>query len=226
MVQDVVARRLLILILIVPVFTIATNTDTLKYGDEIRYGLSISDFVSINIHHTCFYILPFLLGWNYLRTPEAHAQFLIATLVAFFYYSVPILWEIRMSPQIHTNVYGFFPHDFVQQMRGEGFRPVVFLGHGLLVAFFVATAMGAAVVMWKTGRKPMQKAALFKLGFIGGVLVLCKTVSALIYGLLFFVAFRFLTPKTHIKIAVILSLIVISFPVLRSEKNISRRGYR
>lgn len=55
--------------------------------------------------------------------------------IAGLIYTVPMLYEIRMSPQLHTIFYGYFPHSFGQQARGGGFRPVVFMGHGLLVGF-------------------------------------------------------------------------------------------
>ena len=47
-----------------------------------------------------------------------------------------MLVEVRLSPQINTWIYGFFQHDFIQMMRYGGFRPIVFLPHGLWVAFF------------------------------------------------------------------------------------------
>ena len=57
-------------------------------------------------------------------------------------YSLPMLFEIRISPQLHRWVYGYFPNDaFVQQMRGGGFRPVVFFPHGLALALFTAIAL-------------------------------------------------------------------------------------
>ena len=51
------------------------------------------------------------------------------------------LFEVKQSPQLHVIVYGYMPHDFGQQVRFGGYRPMVFLGHGLLVAFFMSTAM-------------------------------------------------------------------------------------
>ena len=71
--------------------------------------------------------------------------------VAGLIYSLPMLFEVRMSPQLHTWIYGYFPHSFGQQMRDGGFRPVVFIGHGLGVAFFVMTTVVAAAAFWRTG---------------------------------------------------------------------------
>jgi hypothetical protein len=57
---------------------------------------------------------------------------------------------------LHTWVYGYFPHSFAQQLRYGGYRPVVFMGHGLLVALFAAIALISAVVMWQLKSKVYQ----------------------------------------------------------------------
>ncbi len=216
--SDDTARRLLLLFLITPIFTIATNADTLYFGDVIIPALTYYDMISITFNNICEFVLPFLIGRYFLASQEAHKELLIAIVIAFFFYSLPILWEIRMSPQLHVNFYGFFPHDFRQQMRGDGFRPVVFMGHGLLVAFFVSTALAAAIVLHAKKIKPMINMGALKLVFISVVLVLSKTASALIYGVFFFLALRFVSPKMHVRISLAVALLVLAFPVMRTEK--------
>ena len=55
-----------------------------------------------------------------------------------------MLFEIRMSPQLHRWLYGYYPFGFITQMRYGGFRPSVFMENGLVCAFFAMTAMVAA----------------------------------------------------------------------------------
>ena len=76
-------------------------------------------------------IVPFLLGMRVLGTVEAQAEFLRVLVVAACAYALLALFEVRMSPQLSNWVYGFFPHSFAQHIRSGGFRPVVFLPHGL-----------------------------------------------------------------------------------------------
>ena len=217
-VEDTIARRLMLLFIIMPVFTIATNDEVLRYGETTLPALKVNDLISISFQNVCEFIAPLLIGRHFLRTTESHRYLLIAMLTAFAYYAIPILWEIRFSPQLHRNIYGFFPGEFRQQMREGGFRPVVFMGHGLLVAFFVASALCAAIVLKLKNDAPMDKMGFAKLGFIAVVLVISKTVSALIYGFIIFLAVRFLKPISHVRIAAILAITVLAFPMLRSEQ--------
>lgn len=59
-----------------------------------------------------------------------------------------MLYEVRLSPQLHRIFYGYFPHSFAQQVRGGGFRPVVFLQHGLWVAFFAMMMTVVTFALW------------------------------------------------------------------------------
>lgn len=54
--------------------------------------------------------------------------------IALIIYLPFIFIELLISPQLHNILYGFHPHSFEQQIRGGGYRPVVFIGHGLLTA--------------------------------------------------------------------------------------------
>ena len=54
---------------------------------------------------------------------------------------VPLcLFEIKMSPQLHQLVYGYHQHGFDQTIRLGGFRPMVFMQHGLAVGFWMTAA--------------------------------------------------------------------------------------
>ena len=55
---------------------------------------------------------------------------------------VPLcLFEVRMSPQLHNMVYGFAQHSFGQTVRGGGWRPMVFMQHGLAVGLFMSVML-------------------------------------------------------------------------------------
>ena len=216
-IEDNTARRLLLLFILAPVFTIATNTDSLTYGDTFIPALRPYDIISISFINLCTYIGPFLIGRYALNTEDSHRDLITALVLSFAVYCVPILWEIRMSPQLHRNFYGFFPHVFSQQMRGDGFRPVVFLGHGLLVGFYVATVFAAAVALGKVKEGPLKTATFMKVAFIAVVLVISKAIAAMIYGFSMFLVVRFFKPIMHVRIAAILVTVVVIFPVLRTE---------
>src|SRR4029078_1483761 len=95
-------------------------------------------------------IIPFFMGRQILRSAHDTAEILKVLVIAGLLYSLPMLFEIRMSPQLHSWIYGYFPSQFAQAMREGGFRPVVFMGHGLPVAFFAMTAAVASAALWRT----------------------------------------------------------------------------
>src|SRR5262249_33639153 len=132
---------------------------------------------------TFIFLLPFFLGRQLLRNSADNEQILRVLVIAGLFYSLPMLLEIRMSPQLHTWVYGYFPQGgFHQQARDGGYRPAVFLGHGLIVAFFIMTTTVAAAALWRTRTTVLRIPAAGITPYLAGMLVLCKTLSALIYG--------------------------------------------
>ena len=48
--------------------------------------------------------------------------------------------EMAISPQLHRMLYGFHQHSILQSMRGGGYRPMVFMEHGLMVAMWMVSA--------------------------------------------------------------------------------------
>jgi O-antigen ligase len=122
-----------------------------------------------------------------------------------------------MSPQLHTWVYGYFPHSFLQQIREGGYRPVVFLGHGLLVAFFTMTTAVAAAALWRTQTRIQRLSAGAVTAYLSGMLVLCKTAGALVYGTFLIPLARFAGPRTQLRIALLLVSLALLYPTLRAE---------
>ena len=61
------------------------------------------------------------------------------------------LYEIRFSPQLHGIIYGYFPHSFAQTIRYGGYRPQVFMKHGLEVGMWMMAATLIGIWLWKTG---------------------------------------------------------------------------
>ena len=169
---------LMLAYLVSPMLTVFSNRDALLFGDVILPGLKPYDAFSAAAYKAID-LVPFLLGYNLLRTSGAQNDFLRALVVAALGYSLLMLVEIRLSPQLHTWIYGFFPHSFGQQMRGGGFRPVVFLGHGLVVAIFAAMAITATADLARRRVSLFGISSWVWLAYLFGVLILCKSLGAL-----------------------------------------------
>ena len=83
---------------------------------------------------------------NLMAEEGSERLMLRALLTGGLIYSLPMLVEVRLSPQINVWIYGYFAHDFGQMMRYGGYRPMVFMTHGLWVALFACMAVLAAAV--------------------------------------------------------------------------------
>ena len=88
-------------------------------------------------------MLPFFLARSLLAQERALAELPRALVLAGLIYSVPIVIENVIGPELHRMVYGFIQHDYAQSIRFGGFRPYVFMPHGLWVAFFAMMCFAA-----------------------------------------------------------------------------------
>jgi len=201
--------------LIGPLITSELNADPVPAGDHVLPPVGLYDAISA-VEANFLFLIPFFLGRQYLVTATRNFEILRVLVVAGLIYSLPMLFEVRMSPQFHYWIYGYYPTDFIQSMRDGGFRPMVFMGHGLLAAFFMMTTVVAATALWRmrvaTWRIPPAGIS----AYLGVVLVLCKTLSALVYAAVMVPLVRFSNPKLQVRVAAIFVSIALAYPTLRT----------
>ncbi len=129
------------------------------------------------------YYVPYALGRLYLSSYAGLREFAIALVISALVYTPFCLWEVRMSPQLHVQVYGYFAHSggFAQVFRFGGWRPMVFMHHGLMLGLFMAMGAFCAFGLWYTGSKRMLGSipmlAVFL--FLVAVNVLIKSTGSL-----------------------------------------------
>ena len=112
---------------------------------SVKNGLGAYDGCSLAFKTTVTFLLPLFLARVHLGTPQGIKTFLFVLVAASVIYTPFLLWEWRMSPQLHRTVYGYFQHDFVQFRRWGFFRPVVCFRHALdLGRFYAFSAFVAA----------------------------------------------------------------------------------
>lgn len=204
--------------LLYPLATALANSDRLVFGPTSLPGLTLKDAVSMTTSYFIRTYVPFVVGFTLLRSNEAHKELVKLIFIFGLIYSVLMLWEVRMSPQLHSKLYGYFPHDWRQQVRMGGFRPVVFLGHGLLVAMFGCIVAICTYTLWRAKHPILRSKGMWVFGYITLVLLLCKTYSAVIYLLLFLaVVVPFRSPKMRLRIAAGIAMFVLMFPIVRHQ---------
>jgi hypothetical protein len=209
------AEVLMLVFMFSPMISSLQNGDAIPLPNRTIPGETLYDGASAVVSQL-IYLIPFLLGRQLLRDPQHTEEILRALVLAGLVYSLLMLFEIRMSPQLHTWIYGYFPHSFGQQFRDGGFRPVVFLGHGLVVAFFAATSVIAAAAFWRAQTRLLRLPPSGIAAYLTAVLVLCKSLGALLYGVILGPLVRWARPRLQMRIAVVLAISALAYPLLRT----------
>lgn len=208
------AIALMVAYIVSPVFTVLTNRDALQFGSVLLPGLRPYDALSAAAYKGID-LIPFLLGYNVLKGPRAQDYLLRALVIAALGYSLLMLVEIRLSPQLHTWIYGFFPSGFDQQMRGGGFRPVVFLGHGLIVALFTCLALIAAFYLAQQRAQVFGVSAWLWVAYLAGMLILCRSLGPLMLGLAAVGVMSILRRGGVQLICALMAVTLLAYPMLR-----------
>ena len=82
------------------------------------------------------YTIPYLCGRLYFGSYEALRELAIGLALGAIVIVPLVAVELLVSPQMHTWVYGWYPHDWVQTIRSGGYRPSLFMSHGLELAIW------------------------------------------------------------------------------------------
>ncbi|MEE9385060.1 MAG: hypothetical protein V3V08_16770 [Nannocystaceae bacterium] len=211
-------RAVWIVLIVYPVsafVTAFTNSDMLQYGPRTLPGLRPYDALAMSINDILHYVLPFHLGRVLCRTSEDVRVVLRAWVAAALLYSVPMLLELRISPQMHVWVYGFFPHSWVQASRGGGFRAQVFLEHGLTLAFFMAVAIVLAAALTRARERVYRIPPGALLLFLFGVLLLDHSLGAAMYAFACIPLVVLTGARVQLLVCTVLVAISISYPMIR-----------
>jgi hypothetical protein len=150
-----------------------------------------------------------------LREEHQNYWILKALTVGGMVMTLPMLFEIRMSPQLSALIYGYFPSSFPVEMRDGGYRPVVFMNNGLAAAFFLSTACISAVVLWRLRSKVSVLPSFGIVAYLCSVLVLSKSAGALVYCATIGPLVKWTTPRMQIWTAVLIAIIALTYPALR-----------
>lgn len=209
---SLLTRALILLFVASPIATTLLNRDPFQVGPMLVPAMPVTDALAEVIKQSII-LLPLFLARRHLAAPAAQREILLALVLGGLAYSLPMLLEIRLSPQLNVWIYGFFPQAFDQQIRFGGFRPVVFLSHGLYVAFFVLTTAIAAFGLWRAEKGPFLAAG----GYLSVMLVLCKTVGVLVYAAIALPAALLAGRRAQLGLAAVLAVLVLAYPMLRGS---------
>lgn len=196
--------------------TYMTNGDPIKIGPITLPGLSLYDFITSAIKEILFWWPPFFLGRTVIRTSKDLRTLFVILAGAGLLYTFFEFIEIVFSPNLNRWIYGFHPSRFLMSIRAGGYRPMVFMRHGINVAFFTAVMILAATTLGRIkGRVFGIKGWVIAL-YMSFVLVLCHSLGALIYAAACAPLLWFGRPRTQAKVAAVIALLAFSYPVARA----------
>ena len=119
-------------------------------ASSVSNGLGIYDGLSEAFQQTIQWGVPYFIGRLYFSDWEGAKELALGFIWGGLIYYPLLAFEIRLSPQLHNIVYGFHQHAFHQTYRFGGWRPMVFMQHGLMLAFWMMTVALIAVWLWRT----------------------------------------------------------------------------
>lgn len=169
------------------------------FASALSNGLGTYEAVSAVLANVIAWGLPYLIGRLYFGELAGLRELAIGVFIGGLVYVPLCLFEIRMSPQLHSIVYGFKQPGWVETMRFGGWRPTIFMQHGLMVGMWMAAASLVGAWLWMTGslRRLCGVPTVWLVLALLATTVLCKSTGAtalLAVGLgVLFLARRFRT---------------------------------
>lgn len=206
--------------------TTLVNTDTVVVGETVLPALQLRDGISNAIRDFIWVGLPFLYGRILVKRPADLYPVLVTYVVAGVCYSVLVLWEVRMAPTLHADLYGFESHgetSFAQTVRGSGWRPQVFVGSGLALSLLIAHMTICATALARAHLPTLRLPRAFTGPYLYGILLLCKSVGAILLGTLAAGLQLLLRPRAQIRVAAVMCLLAIGYPLMRSADLVPMR---
>jgi hypothetical protein len=196
--------------------SIATNLEPVRCGIGFCEALLPHTTITFWIDFFLSLLIPFWIGMISFRSRAGLRSLLSMVVGAGLIYSLLVIVEARLSPQLHAWVYGYIQHSWFQTLRAGGYRPMVFMAHGLAVALFMASCAVAAMGFVKARLKLFRLKAVVIAAYLLIILVICRSFGALIYGAACFALIALTSARTQVRVALLACMISIGYPILRA----------
>jgi hypothetical protein len=119
------------------------------FASSISNDLGSYDGLSEALFKTVVWGFPYVIGRIYFSDLAGVRALAIGFFIGGIIYIPFCFFENLMSPQLHRMFYGFHQHSFAQTYRWGGWRPMVFMEHGLMVGMWMATASLVGLWLWR-----------------------------------------------------------------------------
>ena len=182
----------------------------LPIATSLANGLGLYDGLANVLSKIIVWGLPYLIGRIYFNDLASIRRLALALFVAGLVYTPFCLWEIRMSPQLNLQVYGYRPHNFFGSVRLGGYRPTVFMKNGLMLGMWMTITCLAGFWLWRSGavRRLWGFPAWIFVAILGGTTILCRSAYAM-FLLFLGLGVLFLTQWTRTRIFLVCFVLMV-----------------
>lgn len=196
--------------------TVRTNPEPLTYGKIVLPGQTTYDGISMGFGFVIDYYLPFAIAQRVFRTErDLRDLFEVLGLAGLAYLPLCAV-ELRLSPQLHSWFYGYHPSEFGQSLRGGGFRPMVFMNHGLAVSMFLFASFTATLALVRLRARSSPSPAA-RAGLLALFIALSKSLGASLFAAASAVTQPFVSARTTARAVVVIAVVVVAYPTLRAS---------
>lgn len=198
--------------------TALTNPEPLYYGKLVLQGMTFRDGVYSGLSIFISANLAAYIAMRCFHDERDLDRLFRVMIAAGLVYALPILVELRLSPQVHTWIYGYpASESFDQTIRFGGYRPMVMMTHGLALSLFM---LGPTLAAFTLARDKREKIWGFSARWVALFLFLlvlaCKSTAVWFYALIAVPLVRYGSVKWMIRVSLVLALIVCLYPYLRA----------
>jgi hypothetical protein len=195
--------------------TIMTNRDSLLAGRIVKAGLTMSDFFAMAVHDLVYWWPAFFIGMKVFSRTEDLKTLFTALAIGGVIYSFCVFLEIRLSPQLNNWTYGYSQALIGMAKRGDSFRPVVYMRHGLNVALFLAACVLATTGLARARVSILGLPAWAFALYLTIVLVACRSAGAIFYVAALVPTLLWMPARWQKRLAITIAGLVVFYPLLR-----------
>jgi len=112
-------------------------------------------------------------------------------------------------------VYGFFPHSWIQHYKAGGWRPVVFLRHGLVLGIFFAMSVMAVVCLARVDAS-RRRLWVFSTIWLFVILALSRNFGALLITVALLPVLFFTKIRGQLLVAALICGVFLAYPAART----------
>ena len=199
--------------------TYRTNMETITSNAVTMVGLNFKDGMYLWMAELTTYMAAAYIGMRCFQAERDVTLWIRGLTGIGLFYAVLCLIEVRLSPQIHTWVYGYpATQDFGQAVRWGGYRPIVFLAHGLATSLFQLAPVMTAAVLARFHQRIWKLSGNQAMWFLLVVVILCRSTGTWFYMAFGWPMARWASPKAMHRLALTIAVLVCLYPWLRATQ--------